>query len=83
MKKISKFNQKAACDLAAVILSGVTIIFVCVALVAATVAVVRSFCRTEEDGGGDDKGVQGKHRFRRKRTFKEEHIYDVVASDPC
>ena len=67
------------------ILSGVTIIFVCIALVAATVAVVRSFCRTEEDGGGgdDEKGVQGKHRFRRKRTFKEEHIYDVVASDPC
>ena len=68
------------------ILSGVTIIFVCIALVAATVAVVRSFCRTEEDGGGggdEKKGVQEKHRFRRKRKFKEEHIYDVVASDPC
>ena len=38
------------------ILSGVTIIFVFIAFVAATVAVVRSFCRTEN--GGDEE-VQG------------------------
>ena len=54
---VSKTYQKA-CDLAAVILSGVTIIFVFVAFVAATVAVVRSFCRAE-DGVGDEE-VQGR-----------------------
>ena len=52
LPKISKFDPKV-CDLASVILSGVTILFVCIAIIAATVAVVRSLFR------GDEEEAQG------------------------
>ena len=45
--KPKSHNQKV-CDLAAVILSGVAILLVFIALVAATTAVVRSLCTAED-----------------------------------
>ena len=55
VKKPESHNQKA-CDLAAVILSGVAILLVFIAIVAATTAVVRSLCTAED---AVDEEVQG------------------------